>query len=242
MSYIQPTLAVFSDPEAACPCGYACGTPLEAPYPAHAVLALNQVRETVAAFRPAKTEPGGSFDDVAEGYWAREHIEKIFAAGITKGCAENLFCPEELVTRAQMAAFLERGLRGGDYVPPEASGIFDDVSTSHWASDWIEQLHRDGITAGCRTAPLSYCPESAVTRAQMAIFLMRTLKGPGFVPPPAEGLFSDVSLDHYAAAWIEALYREGITTGCGTAPLAFCPESPVTRAQMAVFLARTFDL
>ncbi len=75
-------------------------------------------------------------------------------------------------------------------------------------------------------------------RAEMAVFLVRGMHGAGFVPPVATGVFSDVPTDHWAAAFIEQLYADGITTGCNTAPLRFCPGASVTRAEMAVFLGR----
>jgi hypothetical protein len=75
-----------------------------------------------------------------------------------------------------MAVFLLRSKHGSDYQPPTAVGIFDDVPTSHWAADWIEQLYREGITVGCSQIPFLYCPESTVTRAEMAVFLVRTFE------------------------------------------------------------------
>jgi len=204
------------------------------------------------------TDPGGSdtetktdyitacksFNDVPPGHWAEEAIYKIFFAGITKGCSQNplLFCPGATVTRAQMAVFLGRGTHGSGFTPPPAIGIFADVDLSHWAGDWIEQAYHDGITKGCSTNPLRYCPEVNVTRAQMAVFLLRAKHGDSYPPPPATGIFADVDLSHWAADWIEQLYEEGITKGCATNPLRYCPETSVTRAQMAVFLVRTFDL
>lgn len=106
----------------------------------------------------------------------------------------------------------------------------------------IEQVYNDGVTKGCSTNPLKYCPTIDVSRAQMAVFLLRAKHGGSYTPPEAEGIFSDVDLSHWAADWIEQLYNEGITVGCGTDPLRYCPENSVTRAQMAVFLMRTFDL
>ncbi|MGH7341604.1 MAG: S-layer homology domain-containing protein, partial [Candidatus Rokuibacteriota bacterium] len=65
--------------------------------------------------------------------------------------------------------------------------------------------------------------------------------GPGFTPPAATGtVFTDVPQDHFFAPWIEQLAAEGITGGCAAG--AYCPDAPVTRAQMAVFLVRTFNL
>ena len=74
--------------------------------------------------------------------------------------------------------------------------------------------------------------------------------GPGFGFPiggspttPATGtIFADVSADAFAAAWIEDLYNRGITAGCLTDPLRYCPDRPVSRGEMAAFLVRTFGL
>lgn len=184
------------------------------------------------------------FNDVPVEYWAEEAIFKIYNAGITKGCATDplRYCPNSSVTRAQMAVFLGRGIHGSSFIPPTATGIFSDVLVSYWAADWIELFYNDGITDGCQTNPLLYCPESFVTRAQMAVFLLRAKNGGSFIPPDATGIFEDVDLSHWAADWIEELYNEGITKGCATDPLKYCPNSSVTRAQMAVFLMRTFGL
>jgi S-layer family protein len=182
------------------------------------------------------------FGDVPPGYWARDFVERLYAAGITGGCALDplMYCPETTVTRSQMAVFLERGIHGSSYNPPAvgASTGFGDVSTSYWASAWIKQLATEGITGGCGSG--IYCPESAVTRAQMAIFLLRSKHGASYAPPDVGGStgFSDVSTSYWAAAWIKQLVAEGITAGCGTG--IYCPEFLVTRAQMAVFLVRTF--
>ena len=190
-------------------------------------------------------EYGGSpFDDVPLGYWAEEFINKIYEAGITSGCSQNppMYCPEDAVTRAQMAVFLERGINGSDHDPPGATGIFDDCPVSHWAADWVEQFYNDGITSGCSTNPLMYCPDDLVTRAQMAVFLLRSMNGKDYTPPSAEGIFDDVPVTHWASDWIEQLYDEGITGGCSTNPPLYCPDDVVNRAQMAVFIVRAFDL
>jgi len=86
----------------------------------------------------------------------------------------------------------------------------------------------------------NYCPKADVTRAQIAIFLLRAKYGQGYIPPAPEGKFADVPLGYWAASWIEQLSAEGITSGCGEGN--YCPNGKVTRAQMAVFLVRTFGL
>ena len=128
----------------------------------------------------------------------------------------------------------------GAYEFPGAT--FADVAKTYWAWDYIERLYRAGITGGCSTNPaLIYCPEKPVTRAQMAIFIERGMNGSAFTPLPASGtVFGDVAASYWAAAWIKQLAAEGITGGCGAGN--YCPDRPVTRAQMAVFLVKTFDL
>ena len=178
------------------------------------------------------------FNDVPVDYWAASFIESIADAGITSGCGGGNYCPDDSVTRAQMAVFLERGIRGSAYAPPPASGaVFADISGS-FAEAWIERLWLDGITSGCGGG--NYCPAEAVTRAQMAVFILRATRGANYSPPPATGQFNDVGPGDFAAAWIEQLAADGITAGCGNGN--YCPRDPVTRAQMAVFLVRAFNL
>ena len=74
----------------------------------------------------------------------------------------------------------------------------------------------------------------------MAVFLLKTEHGSGYAPPACAGAFADVPCPSPFAAWIEQLAAEGITGGCGGGN--FCPASPNTRGQMAVFLTKTFNL
>ena len=181
-----------------------------------------------------------TFDDVPTTYWAFDFIEAMAAAGITSGCGGGDFCPENRVTRAQMAIFLERGMNGGSFSPPAATGtMFSDVSVDSFAAAWIEKLANDGITSGCGGG--NYCPNADVSRAQMAVFLLRAAHGSSYSPPAATGsMFLDVPSDYWAVQWIEQLAVEGITSSCGDNN--YCPNDPVTRAQMSVFLTRIFSL
>jgi len=117
------------------------------------------------------------------------------------------------------------------------STTFQDVPASHWAYSYIERLYTAGITGGCGTSPLTYCPDATVTRAQMAIFILRGMHGNAYTPPAATGtVFADVPADAFAADWIEQLAAEGVTSGCGDGN--YCPDASITRAQMAIFLLR----
>jgi hypothetical protein len=184
-----------------------------------------------------------TFTDVPSSYWAYSWIERLYAAGITAGCSTNplSYCPENSVTQAEMAVFLEKGMHGSAYTPPAGTGtVFADVPISYWAVNWIEKSFADGITAGCGGG--NYCPENPVTRAEMAVFLLKAKHGAAYTPPPATGIFVDVPTTYWAASWIEQLYAEKITGGCKLSPLSYCPDKSVTRAEMAVFLVKTFNL
>ncbi len=182
-----------------------------------------------------------TFQDVSVNYWAWRWIESIYAAGITGGCSVSPlnYCPTSPVTRAQMAVFLEKGVHGNSFTPADVPPTFNDTA-GHWAEDWIEALKADAITSGCGDG--NYCPESPVTRAQMAVFLLKAKYGQSYNPPPVGGStgFADVPIDHWAAAWIKQLAAENITSGCGGGN--YCPDNPVTRDQMAVFLQKSFNL
>ncbi|HEY1434688.1 MAG TPA: PKD domain-containing protein, partial [Thermoanaerobaculia bacterium] len=182
------------------------------------------------------------FLDVPPAYLFHDDVDTVARAGVTAGCGGGNYCPVAPSTRAQMAVFLLKAKYGPDHVPPAATGVFQDVPSSDPFAPWIEELYALGVTGGCQVSPPLYCPGSAVTRAQMAVFLLKTLLGPGYGPPAATGLFGDVPPGAFAAAWIEDLYHRGITGGCQASPLLYCPNQPNTRAQMAVFLTRTFAL
>jgi S-layer homology domain len=186
-------------------------------------------------------QPEAIFGDVPRGSFASGQIEAIYHAGITGGCSTSPlnYCPNSQVTRAQMAVFLLRSVQGSAFLPASATGaVFGDVPSNVFAAAWIEQMVAKGITSGCGGG--NYCPNNPVTRAQMAIFLLRTKYGNSYSPPAATGaVFSDVPSSSFAAAWIEQLVSEGITSGCGGGN--YCPNNTVTRAQMAIFIQKTFN-
>jgi hypothetical protein len=111
--------------------------------------------------------PSAGFADTAGSIFAAD-IDSLFAAGITTGCGGAKFCPEQPVTRGQMAAFLGRALE----LPPAPSAGFTDTAGSIFQAD-IDALFAAGITTGCGVG--QFCPEQSVTRGQMAAFLHRAL-------------------------------------------------------------------
>lgn len=117
--------------------------------------------------------------------------------------------------------------------------VFADVPWDYWAWENIERLYNSKVTGGCYTNPLRYCPSNNVTRAEMAVFLLRGIHGSSYNPPPVGGStgFYDVPIDYWAAAWIKELAAEGITGGCYIG--YYCPDANATHAQMSVFLLKS---
>ena len=181
-----------------------------------------------------------TFTDVPTDHWAYPYIEAIAGAGLTAGYPDGTYRPDNPVTRAEMAVFIKKGIHGSTYTPPALDGShpFNDIA-GHWAEAWIEDLYDEGMTSGFPDG--TYRPENQVTRAEMAVFLKKAIHGSAYTSPAPDGShpFSDIA-SHWAEAWIEDLYDEGITSGYpdGT----YRPENQVTRAEMAVFLVNAFGL
>jgi uncharacterized repeat protein (TIGR03803 family) len=202
---------------------------------------LNDVVVTDPATGAAGTLPRGwfaDFLDVDQSNTFHPYVETIVRHSITVGCGAGDYCPGNAVTRAQMAVFLLKAEHGSGYFPPACAGIFGDVPCPSPYANWIEELSAEGITAGCGGG--NYCPAFSVTRAQMAVFLLKTEHGSSYTPPACTGVFTDVPCPSPFAGWIEQLHAEGITGGCGNGN--YCPANAVTRGQMAVFLVKTFNL
>ncbi len=183
-------------------------------------------------------DPGGTFSD-DDGSIHEPAIEGIAYVGVTKGCnppANNHFCPSSPVTRGQMAAFLTRALGLTD---DGGGNSFVDDDGSVFEGD-IAKLAAAGITKGCNP-PVNdhFCPSSSVTRGQMAAFLVRAL---GLADDGGGNSFVDDDGSVFEGD-IAKLAAAGITKGCNPPTNdRYCPDSLVTRAQMATFLVRALDL
>jgi hypothetical protein len=123
--------------------------------------------------------------------------------------------------------------RNGGFRPagPVAGGQ-ERSFTAPAAGDWTLYLKKSSGT-------VTPDPNQPVSRAQTAVDLVKGVHGTGFVPPVATGIFADVPASHWAAPFIEQLYREGVVAGCSTSPRRFCPDGTLNRAEVAVLLLRS---
>ena len=181
--------------------------------------------------------PGWFSDDDESVHEA--NIDAMAARGITLGCSPvrpDRFCPERVVTRAQMMAFLTRALLDDeDSLPDVERSQFVDVPRGASYLLYLEWLVEIGVVEPHWSR--RFRPSEPLTRLDMAVFLTRAFPHISPVDAPT-GAFRDVppSADH--AAEVEAIMAAGITQGCSAQPRRYCPDRPVTRAQMASFLAR----
>ena len=162
----------------------------------------------------------------------------------------------EVVSRnasGSAAAVLMTGIRDGRPVSESVSAVdvrsalslrsttfdvtvtprFSDVPTTHQFAGEVLGLDVLKITTGCTAT--AFCPTGQVTREEMAAFLVRALA----LPQASGDTFGDDDGSFFEAD-IEALVAAGITDGCSAS--AFCPDAPVTRSEMAAFIARGFKL
>jgi len=152
----------------------------------------------------------------------RDDIAWAIAGGITDGCWIAKFCPDEPITRGEMATFVARALD----LPPATTDHFDDASWPH--HDALESLAEAGILLGC--AARRACPDALLTRGQAASVLARAFD----LPPSRFDHFTDDA--GYHEPDINRIASAGIAAGCGER--RYCPNQPVTRGQMVAFLHR----
>jgi len=166
-------------------------------------------------------------------------IEKLAEAEITFGCnppVNDMFCPDAVVTRGAMAAFLVRAL---GYSDDDGGDVFVDDDGSVFEGD-IDRLGTAGVTKGCNP-PVNdmFCPGAVVTRGAMAAFLVRAL---GYSDDGGGDVFVDDDGSVFEGD-IDKLGTAGVTKGCNPpANDMFCPNGAVTRGAMAAFLVRALDL
>jgi len=188
--------------------------------------------------KPAEEGAPPSFDDVPADHIFHDEIVWLAGQGITRGCNppdNTAFCPDDPVTRGQMAAFLNRTFG----LPAAADNYFVDDDGVVFEDD-IDRLAAAGITRGCNPPTNDeFCPEGELTRAEMATFLVR---GFGLTDGGGANLFVDDDGNTHEEA-IDILGTSGVTRGCNPPTNdRFCPDQPITRGQMAAFLYRAAHL
>lgn len=200
-------------------------------------VAINPYPYLLAA--PRLTAPGtapvptsGRFGD-DDGSVHEADIETLFATGITVGCSVDppRYCPDDPITRGQIAAFIFRALSPPrvteDYFTDDEGSVFEDQ---------INAVTAVGIGFGCGGS--EFCPDRPLLRAEMAELLVRAF---GFASTDVD-FFTDDAGNPFEPS-INRLKAAEITKGCSVEdPALFCPDRPLTRAEMATFFVRAMGL
>ncbi len=195
-----------------------------------------------------------TFTDVPFNHPLHDYIESLYDNGYTAGCSTDplMYCPDTILDRAQSAVFMLRGQMGSGYTPPAApwNTFGDDWTGFEWAEPWAEGMYQEGLTTGCQTSPLLYCPANQLPRVEASIFGLRMKYGVGYTPPAASGtLFADFpSTDpsYWAIDWAEQAYLDGLLPACGTDSATgkpmFCPSQLVDRGWGAYLIVKAKNL
>ena len=172
------------------------------------------------------------FADVYRGF--KPAVRALFEQGVLDGtgCGDGALCPAGAIARWEFAVMMVRLLDGEDPQPRDRLR-FTDVGADQWWAAHVERLAELGVTVGCSTGPLRFCPHGSVTRAETASFLVRSFE----IDPAGRAGFTDIAGSVHARA-IDAIYAAGITLGCDTEPLRYCPRGHTTREQTAALLYR----
>ncbi|MBL8219605.1 MAG: S-layer homology domain-containing protein [Bryobacterales bacterium] len=178
------------------------------------------------------------FTDVPSNYLFLDYINLLKLNSISPGCNAGGYCPEEPMLRTEMAAFIIRALFGESF-SYTLTPYFTDVAATHPYFRYIQKMRDQGITIGCTET--TYCPNGQVSRGQMAAFLIRArlsvTQGTPF-PHASGAYFNDVNSSHVFFPFVQKMKESGITSGCTATN--YCPDNPVTRGQMSVFVNRAF--
>lgn len=176
------------------------------------------------------------FIDVPDSNIFHNDIDWMTYEGLTVGCNPpkySRFCPDDYVTRGQMAVFFARW---HPVLSPEVDYFDDD--TGAFYEDAANKMFEAGITVGCNPpANNLFCGEDLVKRAQMATFFVRVFEFPTTAP--------DYFIDDTGSVHEDNInrFREGgVTVGCNPPKNdRYCPNDPVTRAEMAAFFHRASE-
>jgi PKD repeat protein len=181
-------------------------------------------------------------DTPPDSFWAFDEVLDCVDAGVVAGYDDGLYHPDIQIDRALMATYTARALAGGDSSVPDGppTPTFPDVDTGFWAYKYVEYAVSHHVVQGYDDG--YYHPEILLDRGQMAVFIARSVAGDDASVPdgPATATFPDVDTGFWSYKHIEYCVDQGIVGGYPDGN--YWPALPVTRDQMAVYVARALPL
>ncbi len=205
-----------------------------------AVVLIRQLEGTDT--EPETSNTDAEFTDVDADMWWSVYVQRLSELELTKGCTENSFCPDKQLTRAQAAHFIADAF---GLTTTEIAGFNDIEGSPHTAA--INALHAVGVTLGCSSEPLRFCPDEQITLQELASLIARAATAAAKTPEPEpepepEPVFEDLAeVPEVHREAVTELAEEGIFDEVGCETNQLCPNQPITRWQLAVVLIRQLD-
>ena len=173
-----------------------------------------------------------NFADVSQGYWAKKPIEGSGTLGLVQGYPDGKFLPERVLTRAELATLLVRA-KGIDITKPRTANLFKDLTNKHWASAYIQAAVDFGYMKGYPDN--KFRPNKKISKAESITVLARYDALP--TQKVAQKPYSDVSVKHWSAKYIQAAKDSGLLSYIDGDKLGI--KSNVTRAEVVEMLSKT---
>ena len=202
--------------------------------------------------KPWTMHIGDSFVDVPRGHRYARFVETLLHHGVVGGCAAGQFCPNDPLTREQLAVIVLAAAYPG-WTPPACQPgprLFGDVPASSPYCPWIEEMARRGAVFSCSPGWGLYCPTAGATRRVLARAVMVMSNPADYMPSPCTGtVYLDVDATEPECDWIEALAAklepilpppDPADPSCG--PEHFCPSDIASRQVGSHFIVSGFKL
>ncbi len=204
-------------------------------------------------------QPAPAFSDVS-GALANE-ADLLYSDGVSSGCGGGDYCPNTVLTRDNMAVLIVASIyaalqgpgQGGNFTYSQTP-YFADVPANYGPQfKFIQKMYELGITGGCSTNPLKYCPTSNTLNYQMAVFsasarlcvIYGVVNGCGGhsltgLYPATPQYYQDVPSNGVGFAQIQYFTSLGVITPTNCTPSCyyFNPNDKITRGAATPYLSR----
>jgi hypothetical protein len=234
---VKPVVVKLSVPESALSGKYAAAVVARA-RPGGGSIQVSMSSLSVLTFFVEGTLP---FKDITD-HWARDEIVYLFSKGIVKGYPDGTFRPDEEITRLESVLFVARALNLTQGQEDSLLKFSDREEIPDWARSTAAAAAGAGLVAGDLTPDgLLYAPGRKITRTEAALFVLRALSPEKRLGKTGDLTFADAA---EIPGWARNDLAQAVAAGVvrGYPDGAFRPNAPVTRAEMAVMLARVLRI
>ncbi|MET3726967.1 subtilisin [Fictibacillus halophilus] len=179
-----------------------------------------------------ETKVYGVFPDFKSSDWYSKYVYELNANHILSGYPDGKFYPLKPITRGEAVSMIGRALKLDG--TPRATR-YPDVKSSYFASGYVATMSEKGLATGFSDG--TFKPMQTISRGEVIALLDRAYKLKETTGSAKS--FKDIKSDFYAYNAVQRFSAASIANGYNDG--TFKPNHPVTRSEMAVFLARTIE-